>query len=55
METIYCHGLPEFILSDQGKNYQSALLAELWELLDVHKLRTSPYHPQCDGITERFI
>ncbi len=24
------------------------------ELLDIHKIRTTPYHPQCDGITERF-
>jgi transposase InsO family protein len=54
MQVIYRHSAPEAILSDQGTNFQSNLLSELWELLDVHKLRTTPYHPQCDGLTERF-
>ena len=26
----------------------------IWELLDVNKLRTTPYHPECDGETKRF-
>ena len=42
MLVFYRHGLPDSILSDQGTNYQSTLLAELYELLDVHKVRTSP-------------
>ena len=54
MLVFYRHGIPDTILSDQGTNYQSMLLAEVHELLDIHKVRTSPYHPQCDGITERF-
>jgi len=54
MLVFYRHGIPDTILSDQGTNYQAALLAELYELLDIHKVRTSPYHPQCDGLTERF-
>ena len=41
-------------LSDQGSNFQSNLISELWELLDVHRLRTTPYHPECDGLSERF-
>ena len=48
------HGIPDAILTDQGRNYQSKLIAELWDMLDVHKLRTTPFHPQCDGLTERF-
>lgn len=47
-------GIPNAILSDQGPNFQSELLAELWDLLDVHKMRTTPYHPECNGLTERF-
>lgn len=35
------HSMPDAILSDQGTNYQSELLEELWNLLDIHKLRTT--------------
>ena len=53
--TYFCrHGIPESILTDQGTNYQSRLIEELYELLDIKRLRTTPYHPQTDGITERF-
>jgi len=46
--------MPENILNDQGNHYQAALISELLELLDVRRERTSPYHPECDGLTERF-
>lgn len=54
IELICRHGVPESLLSDQGRNFESNLFKEVLELLDVHKLRTTPYHPQCDGQTERF-
>ena len=47
-------GLPEEILTDQGSNFQSQLLQELYQLLHVRAIRTSPYHPQTDGLVERF-
>ena len=48
------HGIPEEILTDQGKNFTLALLGELYQLMGVMALRTSPYHPQADGLVERF-
>lgn len=48
------HGIPEEILTDQGTNFTSALLGELYKLIGVRALRTSPYHPQTDGLVERF-
>ena len=30
------------------------MLAELYRLLGVKAIRTSPYHPQTDGLVERF-
>ena len=47
-------GIPKEILTDQGPNFTSRLLAELYQLLHVDALRTSPYHPQTDGLVERF-
>ena len=47
-------GVPEEILTDQGSNFMSKLLAELYSLLHIHSIRTSPYHPQTDGLVERF-
>ena len=47
-------GVPEEILMDQGSNFMSKLLSELYSLLHIHLIRTSPYHPQTDGLVERF-
>ncbi|XP_065901363.1 uncharacterized protein [Dysidea avara] len=43
-------GIPREILSDQGTNFMSQLLKELYNLLRIHQIRTSPYHPQTDGL-----
>eukprot|EP00731_Ephydatia_muelleri_P015573 Em0008g1293a len=47
-------GIPEEILTDQGSNFTSQLLAEMYQLLHVHPIQTTPYHPQTDGLVERF-
>ena len=48
------HSCPIRILTDQGKCFEAELFKELLALLDIDKSRTTPYHPQCDGQTERF-
>ena len=53
-EVICQFGIPLIIYSDQGRNFESALFAELCLLLDIQKTRTTPYHPQSDGMVERF-
>ena len=47
-------GIPEEILTDQGTNFMSELLQDLYSALQIKRLRTSPYHPQTDGLVERF-
>ena len=47
-------GIPEQILTDQGLGFQAELVSEIYDLLDIRRLRTTPYWPQCDGITEKF-
>ena len=51
---IVHHGLPEKILTDQGQNFESQLVADLCELMGMWKIQTSPYHPQTNGQCERF-
>ena len=46
--------MPQEILTNQGSNFTSQLLAELYQLLHVHPICTSPYHPQTDGLVECF-
>ena len=47
-------GLPREILTDQGSNFTSHLLTELYRLLHVKPIKTTPYHPQTDGLVERL-
>lgn len=47
-------GIPKEILTDQGSNFVSQLLTEIYRLLHIHPIRTTPYHPQTDGLIERF-
>lgn len=38
------------ILTDQGTNFTSQLLQDLYGLLHIKPIRTTPYHPQTDGL-----
>ena len=45
---------PEQLHSDQGRQFEGQLITEVCKLLNINKTRTTPYHPQCDGLVERF-
>ena len=47
-------GHPEILHSDQGRNFESSILAQTLQAFGVHKSRTTAYHPQGDGMVERF-
>ena len=51
---IVHYGFPYKIISDQGCNFESELKANLCDVAEVQKMRTSPYHPQTNGQCERF-
>ena len=53
-EYICRYGVPQYLHTDQGRNFESKLMKEVCELLGIKKTRTSPYHPQSDGMVERF-
>jgi hypothetical protein len=47
-------GVPEALLSDRGANLLSHLMLDICRLLGIEKLNTTAYHPECDGMVERF-
>ena len=47
-------GMPNELHSDQGRNFESAVFKESCRLLGIRKTRTTPLHPQSDGMVERF-
>jgi hypothetical protein len=47
-------GVPVELHSDQGRNFESAIFAEMCLALGINKTRTTPLHPQSDGMVERF-
>lgn len=47
-------GVPRILHSDRGRQYESNLFQELCALLHIEKTRASPYHPQSNGMVERF-
>lgn len=48
------YGAPELISTDQGKQFEDAMFAELLKFLGVARVRTAGYHPQSNGLIERF-
>ena len=47
-------GIPQEVLSDLGTQFTSELMKEVSRLLSIKQLTTSPYHPACNGLVERY-
>lgn len=47
-------GVPTTITSDRGQQFKSDLWHSLMNLLGATRLRTIAYHPQANGLVERF-
>ena len=52
---IVCrYGVPERLLSDRGAYFISELANAFYSVLGIKKLTSSAYHPQTQGLVERF-
>ena len=52
---IICrHGCPKIILSDRGTHFRNKIVDRLCEKFRIKHKLSSPYHPQTNGLVERF-
>lgn len=47
-------GVLSEILTDMGSQFTSSVMKEVSRLLSFRQLVTTPYHPICNGLVERF-
>jgi len=48
------HGAPKEILSDQGTSFLANVISEICLFFETRKINTAAFHPQTDGLVERF-
>ena len=54
-EQIICqHGCPQIILSDRETHFNNNMIKRLLEKFNINHLLSTSYHPQTNGLVERF-
>ena len=53
-QIVSLHGVPKMIISDRGAQFIALFWEQLQESLGTKLIRSSSYHPQTDGQTERI-
>ena len=55
LRKVICnHGAPEEVLSEKGTQFTSEIFKKINEILGTKTENTSLYHPQTDGLVEKF-
>ena len=49
------HGIPKQIVSDNGPQFVSDEFKAFLKANAIHRITSSPYHPQTNGLAERFV
>ena len=47
-------GTPDTITTDQGRQFEAKFFKELMSTFGINRIRTTSYHPQANGMVERF-
>lgn len=47
-------GVPEKIITNQGRQFESRILTALTDLLGIYQARSTPYYPQTNGKFENI-
>ena len=53
-DIISRHGCPNRILSNQGTHFKNRMIAHLLQKFKIKQIFSTPYHPQTNGLVERF-
>ena len=53
-EGVCRFGAPAYVHSDQCRQFEGIVYKEMCKLLGIKKTRTMPYHPESDGMVERY-
>jgi hypothetical protein len=53
-QIVHLHGIPKTIISDRGAQFVACFWEQFQQTLGTKLIRSSTYHPQTDGQTERI-
>ena len=53
-EMFFRFSPPEQLHPDQRRQFEGHIVAQICKMLGIKKTRTTPYHPQSNGLVERF-
>ena len=49
------HGVPEYLITDNGTEFSNVLLEDVMELLAAKHMHTTPVNPQANGLAENAV
>jgi len=47
-------GVPLYVVTDRGTQFEAEMFHQLSKVIGFHRLRSTAYHPQTNGMVERF-
>lgn len=54
-EWVFRHGAPQILVTDQARNMDGEVIRSFCEEFGIEKRRSSPYHPEGNGLAERCV